>query len=135
MSLYLGFPIGITTSLFLVAVSLFLFCIYIHLYYLLNSTYVMPYSIYLHLTSLFSRLIYIVVNGRLSLIFVARNILLCTYIYYISTHSSVDGHLHCFHILSFVDSAAGDIGMHLSFQISVLLIAGTWGCTLWGKDN
>ena len=53
------------------------------------------YIKYLHFTSLFSRLIYIAVNGRLSLIFVARNILLCTYIYYIFTQSSVDGHLHC----------------------------------------
>ena len=72
---------------------------------------------------------------RISLIFVARNVLLCTYVYYISTQSSVDGHLHCFLILSFVDSAAGNIGIHVSFQISVLLIAGAWGCTLWGKDH
>ena len=93
----------------------------------------MSYRILLHLV--FSRLIYIVVNGRISLIFVLSNILLCAHIYYIFTHSSVDGHLQCFHVLSFVDSAAGNMGMHVYFQISVLLIPGTCGCTLWGKDH
>ena len=43
----------------------------------------------------------------------------CIYIYHIFfIHSSVDGHLGCFHVvLVIVNSAAVNIGEHASFQI------------------
>lgn len=41
------------------------------------------------------------------------------YIPHLFIHSSVDGHLNCFHALASVHSTAMHIGMHLSFQIRI----------------
>ena len=49
------------------------------------------------------------------------------YTYYIFfIHSSVDGHLGCFHVLAIVNSAAMNTEVHVSFQIMVF-----WGYMPW----
>ena len=49
-------------------------------------------------------------------------------------HSSVNGHLHCFHVLAIINSAAVNNGIHVSLSILVSLgymprseIAGSYG--------
>ena len=46
--------------------------------------------------------------------------MMCLYMYHVFViHSSVDGHLGCFCVLAIVSDGSVNIGVHVSFQISV----------------
>ena len=45
------------------------------------------------------------------------------YMGHILIHSSVDGNLGCFHVLAIINSAAINIGVHISFLIRVFIFS------------
>ena len=63
--------------------------------------------------------IHVAANDIISLFFMSEKyfyIYMCVCVY-VFIHSSVNGHIGCFHVLVILSNAAMIIGMHVSFQI------------------
>ena len=94
--------------------------------------------VFLFLIMKISSSIHVVANNIIVLFFAAGwySIVFKYHIFFI--HSSVHGHLGCFHVLAIVNSAAVNIGAHESFWIEVLFgsmprsgIAGSCGSSIF----
>ena len=68
-----------------------------------------------------SRSIHVVANSKISFLCWLSNVPFYVSIY---TISSVDVHVGCFHILAIVNNTAVNIGVYVSFQISVFVLFG-----------
>ena len=95
-------------------VDLFLFCKYVHLYpfktpHVSNNIGYLSFSVWFtSLSLIISGSIHVAINGIISFFFMAENYFFLFMYHIFFIHSSVNGHLGCFHVLAAVNGAAMD---------------------------
>ena len=81
-----------------------------------------------------SRSIHVTAKGIISFPFMAKQYSTVYMHHVFFIHSSVDGHLDCFHVLAVLNSAAMNTGVHLFFSSGYMPrsgIAGSYGSSIF----
>ena len=82
-----------------------------------------------------SRFVHLIRNDSNTFLFMAEQYSIVYMYYSFFIHSSVDGHLGCFHVLAIVNSAVIDTGVHKSFSILVSSGYMPWGSISGSYDD
>ena len=71
------------------------------------------------LSMIVSRSIHVAKNAGISFFLMAEYYSIVYMYHFFFIHSSIDGHLGCFHVLAIANSVAVNIGAHVSFRVMV----------------